>query len=386
VTDTVQASTTLPPRPLQANVAFPITFTDPALDTPAVLVDLDIVEANIRRMQDFAHRNGFALRPHVKSHKSVQMAERQLSAGARGLCVATTTEAEVMAATTSNDILLAYPTIGAVKLKRLEDLAADGRLTVVTDSAEVTAGYAEFARRVGVTVPVMVEVDSGMARAGATPSTVLARSLDVARSVGLTFAGIMTHAGHAHDVVKQEDIAAVARQEAQTMGDLRTELEGAGLVVHAVSAGSTITSLYLRPEDGVTEIRPGTYIYNDLRTMSCYACTQDTIAVSALATVVSLNAERVTIDAGGKTLTATRDVHGGYGYPSARPDAVFTRMSEEHGVLHVPSEGGALEIGQRLQILPVHVCVWMDLQPEVYGTRSGLIVERIAIDAMRHSL
>ena len=105
-----------------------------------------------------------------------------------------------------------------------------------------------------------------------------------------------------------------------------------------------------------------------------------------LATVVSVNGERATIDAGGKTLTATRDERGGYGYPLDRPDAVFTRMSEEHGVLQVPSERGGLEIGQRLQILPVHVCVWMDLQPEVYGTRRGIVVERIAVDAMRHSL
>ena len=375
-----------PPSPLTSGTSLPIAMDDPRLDTPAILVDLDVVEANIGRMQELADRNGFALRPHVKSHKSLAMAERQLAAGARGLCVATTTEAEVMAETSSDDLLLAYPTIGVAKLQRLEGLAADGRLTLVTDSAEVTAGYADLARRLGVTLPVMVEVDSGMARAGEAPRLVVARALEVARSAGLSFAGIMTHAGHAHDVVRQDEIAAVARQEAQIMGDLRVEIEAVGLAVPVVSAGSTFTSPYLRPDDGITEIRPGTYIYNDLRTLSCFACTPDAIAASALATVVSVNGERATIDAGGKTLTATRDERGGHGYPLDRPDAVFTRMSEEHGVLQVPSERSGLEIGQRLQILPVHVCVWMDLQPEVYGTRRGLVVERIAVDAMRHSL
>jgi D-serine deaminase-like pyridoxal phosphate-dependent protein len=232
----------------------------------------------------------------------------------------------------------------------------------------------------------MVEVDTGMARAGVRPADVVARALDVARSPGLAFAGIMTHAGHAHDVQSPEEIAAVARQEARLMGDVRTELEAAGLAVPVVSAGSTITTPYLRAEDGITEVRPGTYIYNDLRTLSCFACTPDAIAASALATVVSTDGERATIDAGGKTLTATRDDRGGYGYPRDRPDAAFTRMSEEHGVLHVPAESGALEVGQRIQVLPVHICVWMDLQPEVYGTRGGVVVERITVDAMRHSL
>lgn len=379
-------STTAPPRPLEADVVLPLDLTDPALDTPAVLVDLDVVESNVRRMQEFAVRSGFLLRPHIKSHKSIRMAELQLSAGASGLCVATTSEAEVMARTGCGDILLAYPTVGSAKLRRLEDLASDGRLTVVSDSDEVTTGYARFASRLGVDVPVLVEVDTGMGRAGAQPADVLGRALDVERTPGLIFAGIMTHAGHAHDVHTQEGIAAVARQEARLMGDLRAELESAGLRVPIVSAGSTITSPYLRADDGITEIRPGTYIYNDLRTMSCYACTPDSIAASALATVVSTGGERATIDAGGKTLTATRDDHGGYGYPMDRPDVVFTRMSEEHGVLRVPAEGPAFAVGQRVQILPVHVCVWMDLQPEIYGVRQGRVVERITVDAMRHSL
>ncbi|MDP9028312.1 MAG: alanine racemase [Actinomycetota bacterium] len=356
------------------------------MDTPAVLVDLDVVDSNLRRMQSFADRNGFALRPHIKSHKSIRMAGLQLELGARGLCVATTSEAEVMAATSSDDILLAYPIVGRVKLDRLADLAADHRLTLVTDSDEVTEGYGAFARRIGTTVPVMVEVDTGMGRAGTEPRDVPKRAQQVEHTAGLRFAGIMTHAGHAHDVEAQAAIAAVARLEARIMGDVRTELEAAGLDVLVVSAGSTITSPYLRAEDGITEIRPGTYIYNDLRTMSCFACTPDSVAASALATVVSVNGERVTVNAGGKTLTATRDDRGGYGYPSKRPDAVFTRMSEEHGVLNVPSGPGRLHIGQRLQILPVHVCVWMDLQAEVYGTRNGVVVERINVDAMRHSL
>jgi D-serine deaminase-like pyridoxal phosphate-dependent protein len=136
----------------------------------------------------------------------------------------------------------------------------------------------------------------------------------------------------------------------------------------------------------VTEIRPGTYIYNDLRTLSLFACTPDALAASALATVVSVSGDRVTIDAGSKTLTVSRDGAFGYGLLVEDDGARFTRLSEEHGVLNVPGGEARFAVGQRVRALPAHVCVWMDLQPEVYGVRAGQIVERISVDAMRHSL
>jgi len=169
------------------------------------------------------------------------------------------------------------------------------------------------------------------------------------------------------------------------MGDVRASLERAGHEVAVVSAGSTLTARYLSAADGITEIRPGTYVYNDLRTLSCWACTPEEIAATMLATVVSADGERVTIDAGSKTLTTTTAPDYGSGHLAGRPDSAFTRVSEEHGVLSVPGSP-VLRVGDRVRILPVHACVWSDLQPEVYGIRQGQLTERIRVDAFRTSL
>ncbi len=374
------------PAPLRSDIALPIDLDDSDLDTPAVLVDLDVVEANIADMQAFADAEGFTLRPHVKSHKSLTIADRQLRSGARGVCVATGSEAAVMAGSDAEDVLVAYPLIGQRKLERLDPLAGDRRLTLVTDSLEVTEGYRRYAKSLGVTIRVLVDVDTGMHRVGAEPGQVATVALDVARADGLEFLGIMTHAGHAHDVPTRDEIAQVARAEAAVMGAVREDLEIAGLEVAVVSAGSTITSPYLRRSDGITEIRPGTYVYNDLRTVGRFACTVDRIAASMLTTVVSMNGDRVTLDAGSKSLTTSRDAVYGHGYPIDHPQARFARMSEEHGVLDLPGAPGLVSIGDRLRVLPIHVCVWMDLQPEIYGVRRGRVVERIELEAMRHSL
>lgn len=374
------------PVPLSASAVLPVVPGDTALETPALLVDLDRVEANIAGMQSFADREGLNLRPHVKSHKSVAMAERQLDAGAVGLCAATASEAQVMAGSSSASILVAYPLIGQPKLQRLEALADEGRLTLVTDSVEVTEGYRTFARRMGRRIPVLIEVDTGMHRAGADPSAITELALDVERRGELQFEGILTHAGHAHDVRTKSQMVEVAREEATVMGSLRGELESMGLAVPVVSAGSTLTAPFLRSGDGITEIRPGTYIYNDLRTLGRWACTMDTMAATMLATVVSIDDSRVTLDAGSKTLTSSLDAAWGYGTLVGQTDVRFTRMSEEHGVLHIPGAAGSHRVGDRVQVLPMHVCVWMDLQAEIYGTRGGEVVERIRIDAMRHSL
>lgn len=374
------------PRSLAPGVALPLAIHDERLDTPAILVDLGAVEANIARMATFAQRAGLLLRPHVKTHKSLAMAGRQLAAGAAGLCVATATEAAVMAHTGARDIVLAYPLVGQRKLERAAGLLDGPALTLVTDSSEVTEGYRDLARRAGRTIPVLVEVDTGMNRAGADPRSMVKIASDVARGDGLEFRGILTHAGHAHDTTDPLSIERVARHEARIMGAVREELEAAGLEVPVASAGSTLTAPFLRASDGITEIRPGTYIYNDLRTLACYACTYDAIAVTALATVVSVNGDRVTIDAGGKTLTPTTDTTYGLGHLRGDPDATFTRLSEEHGVLTMEGAESQVAVGDRVQVLPVHVCAWMDLHPEVYGIRSDQIVERISVDAMRHSL
>ena len=374
------------PRPLPDDVILPIEIGDERIDTPAVLVDLDIVEANIARMAAFALRTGIALRPHVKTHKSLAMARRQLAAGAAGLAVATTSEALVMSRSGVEDLLLAYPTIGKRKLERIAPLVKAGGLTLVSDSPEATEGYHRLAEHLRCTIPVLVEVDTGMDRVGVEPPAVLKAAREIALTPGLELRGVMTHAGHAHDASDVRGIERVARHEAAVMGLVREELETAGLDIEVVSAGSTLTAPYLMADDGITEIRPGTYIYNDLRTLACYACTADALAMTALATVVSRNGERVTLNTGSKTLSATTHSIFGYGQLRGLPVTEITHLSEEHATLRLPDDEPHLGIGDRVQVVPIHACVWSDLQPEIYGHRKGRIEERITVDAMRMSM
>jgi D-serine deaminase-like pyridoxal phosphate-dependent protein len=375
----------VPPLPLDEATRLPLPIGDPRLDTPAMLVDLDVVEANIAKMAAFARRSGLAVRPHVKTHKSVAMGRRQLAAGAAGLCVSTVTEAAAMAAGGLTDLTLAYPIVGARKLERLAAVCTLAEVTLVADSGPVIDGYQALADRTGRPLGVLVEVDSGMHRVGAAPGDVAELADCIGRCAGLRFRGILTHAGHAHDVTGQLGIEGVARREAAIMGAVREDLERAGHEVAVVSAGSTLTARYLSAADGITEIRPGTYIYNDLRTLGCWACTADEIAPTMLATVVSSDGTRVVVDAGNKTLTSSTDPAFGAGHLLGRPDTSFSRVSEEHGVLSIPGPP-SLRVGDRTQILPIHACVWSDLQAEIYGIRQGQVVERIRVDAFRHSL
>jgi D-serine deaminase-like pyridoxal phosphate-dependent protein len=376
------------PVPLAPSAPLPLHLDDPRLDTPAVLVDLDVMEANISRLADFAERSGLKLRPHIKTHKSIAVARRQLAAGAAGICTSGIAEASAMAAAQPPDLLIAYPVVGRAKLDRLAALVrgTDTPVLLVSDSASVTDGYRQVASALGTRLRVLVEVDTGMRRVGAEPKDVAALAEEIAGDPVLEFGGIMTHAGHSHDATDEPGIHAVARQEAAVMGSVRTDLEALGLEVPIVSAGSTITSPYLSAADGITEIRPGTYVYNDLRTLGCHACTPDAIAATVLATVVSAADDRITIDAGNKTLTMTKEPPYGFGHLLHRPGVGFSRLSEEHGVMRVADGAPVPAVGDRVRVLPIHVCVWMDLQPEVYGIRRGQVVERLAIDAMRHSL
>lgn len=371
---------------LNPEAQLPLDLDSELLDTPALLVDLDIMERNIASMADLAASLGTTLRPHAKSHKSTYIADLQISHGAKGLCLATVGEAEVMWEHGVDDLLLAYPIVGPTKLKRLAPLVDAQVLTLVADSLEVAEGYSRLASSAGRQISVLIEIDSGMHRVGILPENAGVLAAQVARLPGLEVRGIMTHAGQSHLAVDQQGIERVARDEVRAMLRAREELESQGIQVDVVSAGSTVTTPYLSSDDGITEVRPGTYVFNDLRTLGRYACTPNQLALSMLATVVSRAPGRATLNAGSKSITMTRSDQHGYGHLVNRPSSGFRQVSEEHGVLGLATEDEDLCLGDRVRILPIHSCVWMDLQAEVYGTRGGQIVKRIRVDAMRRSL
>lgn len=360
-------------------------LSDERLDTPALIVDLDILAANIRQMADGTRRAGLRLRPHVKTHKSVRIARMQLDAGASGISVAKVGEAEVMRAGGIDDIFVVYPVVGEAKLDRLAPLVADGGVRLATDSLEVAEGYSRLASRLSRRIPVVIEIDAGMHRVGVDPAGASVLGVEVDRLPGLEVIGLTVYAGHTHDVQTQPEIEAIARDEARAVAIARAAFDAVGLPLEVVSAGSTITTPYLSAADGVTEVRPGTYVLNDYRTLELYACTPAQMAASMLATVVSRGPGRAVIDAGNKTLTLTRTDQHGHGRLRHRPRSVFRTLSEEHGVLDLDAVDEDLRIGDRVEVLPIHICAWMDLQREVYGSSGGRVQDVIPIEAMRCS-
>lgn len=346
------------------------------LDTPVPLVDVDRMHANLRRAAEYCRAHGLAWRPHAKTHKSPTLAAEQARAGAVGVTVATPREAEVMARAV-DDLLLAYPPVGAAKLARLMALPGHVRLSVGLDSAEALRGLAHAAREAGRRVRVLVEVDAGMGRVGvqsAADAVALARA--AADEEGIDYGGVMFYPGHVRDHVERQDDAIRALSE--RIGRVLEALEAAELAPAVVSGGSTPTFWRSHQIAGLTEVRPGTNIFNDRTTAGIGVCAWDENAYSVLATVVSTAVPgQAVVDAGSKALSKEeiRADTVGYGALLDRPDVVVKSVSEEHGLLDLSRTGWRPRIGERVRIVPNHVCVSVNLHERLYGVRGDEVVE-----------
>ena len=338
------------------------------LDTPALLIDLGIMERNLALVAAYAKTHGLRLRPHTKTHKIPALAAMQLAMGAAGLTVAKPGEAEVMLASGTPDMLIAFPVIGAGKLRRLMEVARRTRVTVSLDSLFAAGELSAAAASAGLEVGVRVEMDAGLRRVGVVPGpdvVALARQID--RLPGLRFEGIAFYPGH------------IRGEDQQALGELSQVLDGvigmlrdSRLAPKIVSGGSTPTLYHSHLITGMNEIRPGTYIFNDLNTVLSGACKLDDCAASILATVISTAvAGQAVIDGGSKTFSSDRPVAGElrFGHVAEAPDAVFTKMNEEHGYVNTQACATPPRIGDRVRVIPNHVCVAMNLHETVYGIR-----------------
>ncbi|MGQ0569763.1 MAG: alanine racemase [Armatimonadota bacterium] len=349
------------------------------LDTPVLLVDIAIMERNIERMSAMARQAGVTVRPHVKTHKIPALARRQLAAGARGITVAKLGEAEVMADAGIDDILVCYPILGNEKLERLAHLARRAHVTVALDSLEVAEGLADTARRYGVHVDVYLEVDSGLNRCGLPPGgPVAGLARQIAPLRGMTITGVCTHAGHAIRARSPEERDAIGRYEGECAVQTKEQVEAAGVPLREVSVGSSATVHVSGRVRGVTEIRPGTYIFNDFMQMSAGSATEDDCALTVLSTVVSRPArDRIILDAGSKCLSSdfhgVTDKMGGYGYLKGSGGTLVARLSEEHGVVLVRNGSPELAIGDRVEIIPNHACAALNLFDTLIGVRDGSV-------------
>jgi D-serine deaminase-like pyridoxal phosphate-dependent protein len=345
------------------------------LETPAAVVDVERMHANLRRAAEYSRAHGLAWRPHAKTHKVPALAAEQVRAGAVGVTVATPREAEVIARTV-DDLLLAYPPVGRSKLERLMALPARVRLTVGLDSREALAGLAEAARVAGRRVGVLVEFDAGMHRVGVqTADDAVALAREAAGLEGVEYRGVMFYPGHVRSHVDEQD-AAIAALSA-TVRRVVDALADAGVPPEVVSGGSTPTFWRSHEIDGLTEVRPGTNIFNDRTTAEIGACGWDEVAYSVLATVVSTAVPgQAVVDAGSKALAKEelRAEGGGYGALLDRPEVGVKSVSEEHGLLDLSATDWRPRIGERVLVVPNHVCASVNLQERLFGVRGRDVV------------
>lgn len=332
-----------------------------SLDTPVVVVDLDVAERNIDRFQAYADGHGLAVRPHIKTHKLPFLARRQVRAGAVGITCQKVSEAEAMVADGGlDDVLITYPILGAAKLERLKALAARVRLAVVADDAAVVDGLAQaFASE--PPLRVFVECDTGAERCGVqTPEAALTLAQRIDAAPGLAFAGFMTYPRAGGPAGAQRFLSAA-----------KGLAESAGLAVDVVTSGGSPDMWRAHEAPVVTEYRPGTYVYMDRSLVLDGTCTLEDCALSVLATVVSVPTDRrAIIDAGSKTLSSDIRTMTGYGHVLGRRDLVIDQLSEEHGRLVSQGPIG-LRVGDRVRIVPNHACVVTNLFDEVTTVRGA---------------
>jgi len=358
----------------------------PEIDTPALLIDLEVVARNLEQMQAKADNFGVALRPHIKTHKIPELAHLQMGLGATGVTVAKVSEAEVMAEAGIKDIFVANQVVADQKLDRLATLSKKGNISVGLDSIPAAEKLSAIFAAAGLTIEYLIEINSGLDRCGVLPGR---DAVELYRAIhplpSLRFKGIFTHAGQVYGAGSLDEVREVSRHESKIMVETAQALEQAGASAEIVSVGSTPTMKIWQGHEGVNEIRPGNYIFHDAIQISLGVATVEECGLSIVATVISRPAQgRAVIDGGSKAFSADRGAHGkemasGYGIVLGKK-ATLARLSEEHGILSLdPDED--LEIGERVRVIPNHACAVVNLFDRAYGMSNGEVVEEFQIAA-----
>jgi D-serine deaminase-like pyridoxal phosphate-dependent protein len=355
------------------------------LDTPAILIDREIMQQNIVRMQALVDQYQLALRPHVKTHKSVALAKRQLLAGATGIAVAKLSEAEVMARGGIEDIQIANQIVGRQKIERMAALAAKVNLSCAVDSEQNLRQISEIFSTHGMTANLFIEIDCGLHRAGLADHTqVLALTKLMQSLPSVRLVGLLTHAGHAYASRTAAQLEQIGREEGELMVSMADHLRRDGIEVPSVSVGSTPTAQFAASVPGVTELRVGNYLFNDAIQVSLGVAQWDQCALTILSTVTSVQEGRFVLDAGSKVFSSDSGAHGsnllsGYGQILGLLKTV-TRLSEEHAVVVTDTPTG-LSVGERVRVIPNHACPVTNLAECAWLIDSGRVVEEIQIDA-----
>jgi D-serine deaminase-like pyridoxal phosphate-dependent protein len=346
--------------------------------TPYPVVSASRLHDNILRMQALASHAGVRLRPHSKTHKSPVIARMQIEAGAVGICCAKLGEAEVFASEGVTDIRLPYP-VNPSNADRVIALLDRTNISIIVDDEDVARDWASAMSRASKTLDVLIKIDVGFHRCGMDPATpdLVERIVRIASLPGLSFKGLLSHAGHAYHAGSPYELAAVAATETEIMVGLAGRLRTAGVTVDEISVGSTPTAALAPSQRGITEMRPGNYVFYDRTQVGLGSATIANCALFVVATVVSRPApDRVILDCGSKTLTSD----GARGFEDApghglvfmassedTPDLsiLVERLSEEHATCRVSADS-PLRPGDRVRVLPNHSCTVTNLMDAVW--------------------
>jgi D-serine deaminase-like pyridoxal phosphate-dependent protein len=370
-----------------------------ALLTPAVVIDRTRARRNIQTMQAAASGRGLRLRPHAKTHKSPLVGRWQLDAGAAGIACAKLGEAEVFADAGFTDIRLPYPLNPSNAPRVLSLLARGIRVSFILDHLAIARAWAKTMSAAGREVEVLVKVDVGFHRCGIDPHSADASAfvVEVARMKGLKLCGLLSHAGHGYLAASEAELETIADDEARLLRHLAAAARARGVAIDEISVGATPTARFSLDQQGITELRPGNYVYFDRTQVGLGAATLDDCALTVVTTVVSKPApDRVILDCGSKTLSSdvARGIGATAGYgivfgdlDAARPDSdlVIDRLSEEHAVVKVLSGSTRLEPGDRVRVLPNHSCVVSNLVSQAWLVEGRDVVGPLPVAAAARS-
>ena len=351
---------------------------------------------NIARVQALASDAGVRLRPHAKTHKSPIVAKWQLDAGAVGIACAKVGEAEVFVEAGMTDIRLPYP-VNPANAPRLLALMDRASISIIVDHPDVVRGWSDAMRAAGRTLDVLVKVDVGFHRCGIDPDAdPLGFIRTVASLPGLKLRGLLSHAGHAYHAASEDDLRAIAQREAETLAGLRAQAGASGIALDEISVGATPTLRFSARQRGVTELRPGNYVYFDRTQVALGAASLDDCALTVLATVVSKHPGRIVLDCGSKTLTndQARGISAATGYGAVlagESDALdyareidealtIERLSEEHATVRVTGTT-RLEPGDRVRVVPNHSCVVSNLVDVVRLVDGDQVIDTLPVAA-----
>lgn len=363
----------------------PVVSPYAAIDTPALLIDENLMLANLKAMQDKANRYGVNLRPHTKTHKMPELARLQMAAGAAGITVAKVGEAEVMADNGLNDIFIANEIVGLGKLERLRALGRKAKVRLGIDNRHQVDELEAVFAAAPAPIEVLIEIEIGEVRSGIAAEQPLADLVDYVKSKQhVALKGVFAHEGHTYKAKDIADCVALAREAQRRLIHMADVVRSRGVAIDTVSIGATPSLMQVEILPGITEIRPGTYIFMDVGQGSALGSFA-TCAATVLATVISTPTdERIVIDAGAKALTSQNRSSGicatyGFGLVKNSANVRLAGMFDEHGIINDRDLSRQLSVGDKIEIIPNHICPCCNLYDKAYLVSDGQIIRTIDI-------